>query len=177
MFDFIRNLFGMGAKDKNNQQETPENEAGMLRKALGHKENELHERDEVIATMKMEYKTLREAGDALIQNAVEEERVRIYRSVSQLLINYPTAQKRVALNPELKAKDLMGMLKPLEKMMETLELQAIGNPDETVPYNPVVHAAAQAGADYEERTTVVIKLRGYKMKDVLLDKAKVQKVE
>ena len=177
MLDFIRKLFSFGAKEEKNQAASIQAETSLWGKALEHKENELRERDEIIKNMKTEYKTLREAGDALIQNAVEEERVRIYRSVSQLLINYPTAQKRVALNPELKAKDLMGMLKPLEKMMETLELQAIGNPDETVPYNPVVHAAAQAGAEYEESATVVIKLRGYKMKDVLLDKAKVQKVE
>ena len=177
MFDFIRNLFGMGARDKKNQQETPENEVGMLRKALGHKEKELRERDEVIATMKMEYKTLRESSESAVQYAVMQERLRIYKSVSQLLINYPTAQKRVALNPDLKAKDLMGMLKPLDKMMGEMELRAIGEPDEIVPFDPALHIPAQMDAEFEEKTPVTIIFQGYQMQDNLLDKAKVQKVE
>ena len=177
MLDFFRNLFGVGAKDNKSRQETTEGEAGLLRKALEHKENELRERNEVIANMKKEYKTLRESSESAAQYAVIQERLRIYQSVSQLLINYPTAQKRVALHPDLKAKDLMGMLKPLDKMMGEMELQAIGEPDEIVPFDPALHIPAQMDAKFEEKMPVTILFRGYRMQDNLLDKAKVQKVE
>lgn len=154
-----------------------ENEIRNLRQLLEDKDTQVQDMSKNIQTMEKEYERLQAQLSGNLTDALDDQKIAVYKSISQLLINYPMAVKKVRTNPEIKAKDMMGMLKPLENFLEFLGVDAIGCPGQIVKYNERLHVPSRLEFHYEDGQEVVIKSIGYMLGEKVLDKARVQMEE
>ncbi len=90
------------------------------------------------------------------------------------MLNYPKAIDTINKNPNLKAKDMLGMFKPLETLIEILELEQIGSIGEIVGFNETIHNAINC--EIKSGSKVEIYSVGYKSGDIVLTKAGVKEV-
>ncbi|WP_159786777.1 helix-turn-helix domain-containing protein [Sodalinema gerasimenkoae] len=82
-----------------------------------------------------------------------------------------TAAAKVEQNPQLPAKNLLPLIRPLEQLLKDWGLIPIGEVDAIVPYNPQQHQLKQGTANPGDR--VRISHRGYYHGDRLLWRAQV----
>jgi molecular chaperone GrpE (heat shock protein) len=94
-----------------------------------------------------------------------------FEQIQSLLTNYPTAKVMVKVKPDLPAKNLISLLKPLDNLLAYWQIETIGKPWEKVPYNPKLHRADQP--DIGEGELVYIRFVGYRQGDRILTPAKV----
>lgn len=90
-----------------------------------------------------------------------------------LLTNYPTAKLMTIVKPDLPAKNLVALFKPLDNLLAHWRFQPIGKPWEQVAYNPQLHQP-----DYEDLKIgelVFIRFIGYRRGDRILYPAKVSR--
>ena len=62
-----------------------------------------------------------------------------FYQLETLLTNYPTVSKVVQEHPDLPAKNILPLFKPLDKILANWGYEAIGSPLTQVPYNPQLH--------------------------------------
>jgi transcriptional regulator with XRE-family HTH domain len=84
---------------------------------------------------------------------------------------WPTAAARVQQNPQLPAKNILPLIRPLQQLLEDWGLIPIGDIDAIVPYNPQQHQLKQGQANPGDR--VRITHRGYYHGNCLLWRAQV----
>jgi molecular chaperone GrpE (heat shock protein) len=167
MWKLLENLF------KKPDIRVLEQENALLRRSVEERESEVAKLAETIERLRNEY--AKKSADIGVEVETEAISIKksVYQSAAPLLINYPRAQKMVEANPELKAKDLMGMLKPLDRLAEALGLERIGEPDEWVSFDETLHQADKDEEEFSDGTRALIKYNGYRMGDVILSKARV----
>jgi hypothetical protein len=96
-----------------------------------------------------------------------------FAQLQTLLINYPTACKMAALKPDLPAKNLIALFTPLENWLQSWQIEPIGTPWESVPYNPQLHQPD--AADLQTGEAVYIRFVGYRQGQQILCPAKVSR--
>jgi molecular chaperone GrpE (heat shock protein) len=167
MWKLLENLF------KKPDIRVLEQENAILRRSVEERESDLAQLKETIEKLKEEYAKQSAGIGAEMETEAVSIKKSVYQSVAHLLINYPRAQKMVEANPELKAKDLMGMLKPLDRLTEALGLERIGEPDEPALFDETLHQADKDEDEFSGGAEVRIKYNGYRMGGVILSKARV----
>ncbi|BAQ64470.1 hypothetical protein [Geminocystis sp. NIES-3709] len=96
-----------------------------------------------------------------------------FESLQTLLANYPTAKIMVKLKPELPAKNVITLLKPLDKVLIQWGIESIGKPWEKVSYNPQIHYSDEENLIPNEM--VYIRFVGYRQQEKILLPAKVSR--
>ena len=91
-----------------------------------------------------------------------------------LLLQWPTAAYAAQQNPTAPAIRLLPLLQPLEKLLQTWQIEPIGAVGQTVPYEPQMHQWTSATLPPEPSTLVRVSHVGYRQADKLLYRAKVQ---
>ncbi|NJL00504.1 MAG: hypothetical protein HC910_08005 [Spirulinaceae cyanobacterium SM2_1_0] len=90
------------------------------------------------------------------------------------LLQWPTAVAAVANNPQVPAKNLLPLVKPIEQLLAAWQLEPIGTVGAETAYDPQVHELMQGHAD--AGTPVRIRYVGYRHGDRLLHRARVSPV-
>ena len=90
-----------------------------------------------------------------------------------LLTSYPTVRAIVKTKPNLPAKNLVALFKPLDNLLANWGIETIGKPWEKAPYNPQLHQSDSQ--DIEEGELVYIRFIGYRQGDRILSPAKVSR--
>lgn len=122
-------------------------------------------------SLKQEYQRLQaQLSQQSSQLQQDFQRESIERLESFLRFWY-TAVAKVQQNPQLPAKNLLPLIRPLEQLLEDWGLVPIGDVDDIVPYNPQQHQLKQGAANPGDR--VRISHRGYYHGDCLLWRAHV----
>lgn len=93
-----------------------------------------------------------------------------------LLLQWPTAAYAAQQNPTAPATRLLPLLQPLEKLLQTWQIETIGTVGQTVSYNPQVHQWTDTTSPPDPTTSVRVSHIGYQQDDKLLYRAKVRKV-
>ncbi len=62
-----------------------------------------------------------------------------FKQLQTLLTNYPTASKMAQTKPDLPARNLIALFTPLENLLQTWGIEAIGSPWQQVTYDPQLH--------------------------------------
>jgi hypothetical protein len=93
-----------------------------------------------------------------------------------LLLQWPTAAYAAQQNPTAPAVRLLPLLQPLEKLLQTWQIEPIGAVGQTVSYDPQMHQWADPTPPPEMSVSVRISHIGYQQADKLLYRAKVRKV-
>lgn len=113
--------------------------------------------------------TLQQQQDNLTQRVQTE----VFGQLQTLLTNYPTARQMAEAKPDLPAKNLAALFTPLENLLQTWNIEAIGSPWQQTPYDPQLHEA-----DSDEMTVgepVYIRFVGYRQGTQILCPAKVSR--
>ncbi|KAM3105067.1 nucleotide exchange factor GrpE [Phormidesmis sp. 146-33] len=96
-----------------------------------------------------------------------------FEQLQTLLTNYPSARKMAAANPNLPAQNLSALFTPLENLLESWGIEAIGVPWSQVPYDQRLHQP-----DIEDLSAgelVYIRFVGYQQGDRILCPARVSR--
>ncbi len=93
-----------------------------------------------------------------------------FEQLQTLLVNYPSACKMAQTVPDLPAQNLVALFTPLENLLQTWGIEAIGSPWQRVAYDPQLH---QPDADMAIGESVYIRFVGYRQGEQILYPAKV----
>lgn len=96
-----------------------------------------------------------------------------FEEIQTLLTNYPTAVEMARLKPDLPAKNLTALFATLDNLLKNWGYEPIGQPWESVAYNPQFH---QGDSDeIQPGEAVYIRFVGYRQGDRILSPAKVSR--
>ena len=105
--------------------------------------------------------------------AVETAQRTLFEAMRPLLLALPTAKKTIAANPELLAKDMIGLFAPVEDFVKALGLTVIGTVGEELPYDSTRHDCPVL---LEPGTPVIVTTVGYAKGEQIWVKARVKEV-
>ena len=94
--------------------------------------------------------------------------------LESLILQLPTIVKAVETNPNLPAKKLLPLLKPLDKLLQHWGVTQIGNVGDIVTFNPQEHELMDTiDINSQDENLVKIRYVGYRYQAKLLYRAKV----
>lgn len=126
-----------------------------------------------ILALEKQKSELEKTCDNLPQEIKQELQAEYFEQLQSLLTNYPTAKIMVKFKPDLPAKSVICLLKPLEELLSEWEIIPVGQPWRQVKFDPNLH---QPDADdIREGDLVYIRFVGYAQQDKVLVKAKVSR--
>lgn len=96
-----------------------------------------------------------------------------FEQLQTLLTNYPSARKMAAANPNLPAQNLSALFTPLENLLESWNIEAIGTPWSQVSYDPRLHQPDTD--DLSAGELIYIRFVGYQQGDQILCPARVSR--
>ena len=96
-----------------------------------------------------------------------------FEQLHSLLTSYPTVRAIVKTQPNLPAKNLVALFKPLDNLLANWGIETIGKPWQKASYNPQLHQSDSQ--DIEEGESVYIRFIGYRQGDRILSPAKVSR--
>ncbi|NMG57284.1 XRE family transcriptional regulator [Geitlerinema sp. P-1104] len=127
--------------------------------------------DQERESLKQEYQRLQVQLSQQSQQLRQEFQRESLERLESFLRFWYTAAAMVQQNPQLPAKNLLPLIRPLEQLFEDWGLIPIGDVQAIVPYNPQQHQLKQGTANPGDR--VRITHRGYYHGDRLLWRAQV----
>jgi molecular chaperone GrpE (heat shock protein) len=135
---------------------------------------QLADRDKQIADLQAEYKRLQESQSGTSAQSLDDERLKLFHSLGNMLVQLPTVRNRVEGGAPVTGKDVVGMLKPLDSALGQLGFTPIGTVGETLPYDEQLHQPA-GNAERVPRPgeNVRVSFVGYRYKNQILRKAQV----
>lgn len=126
-----------------------------------------------IASLREEYQRLQQT----LANQQQELRSQFERETIQqlesLLLQLPSAAYAAQNNPDMLAKNILPLLRPIDALLQKWGITAIGSVGEEVAYNPQRHQLMEGSDEIEEGSSVIIRYIGYIQGEKLLYRARV----
>ncbi len=126
-----------------------------------------------IATLRDEYQRLQQT----LANQQQELRSQFERETLQqlesLLLQLPSAAYAAQQNPNMLAKNILPLLRPLDTLLQRWGITVIGAVGAEVAYDPQRHQLMEGNDEIEVGTSVVIRYIGYMQGEKLLYRARV----
>lgn len=131
------------------------------------------EKSEVTATssVEQEYQRLQANLEQQRQSLMLEFQQSSLHILESWLLQWPTVVEKVNQNPRLAAVKILPLLRPVERLIEQWNLEAIAPVGAEVPFDPQLHQLMQGSA--QEGDLVKVRYTGYRQGDKLLYRAKV----
>ena len=107
------------------------------------------------------------------EQAIAQSRLDTFEALQSLLIGYPSAAKMVGSQPEFPARHLMAMLTPLDHLLNQWGYERIGQPWDSVSFDPRLHQPDEE--DVSLGDSVYVRFVGYRQGDRILCPAKVSR--
>lgn len=130
--------------------------------------------DAKVLALQTEYQRLevqlKEQHKALEQTFQEA----VLQALESLLLQWPTAAYAAQQNPELPAVRILPLLRPLEQLLQSWGVEAIGSVGEDTTYDPQWHQPWEGTIAVQDR--VRVRSVGYRRGEQLLYRAKVSPV-
>lgn len=149
------------------QLELSQNQYYQLEKVSQQQENDLNQK---MAELQQRYQRLQGDYESLPTKLYQQWQEKIFTEINSLLTNYPTAKMMVKFKPDLPAKNVISLLKPLENLLSLWDIQAIGKPWQKVNFDPELHSADSE--NIKSGDIVYIRFVGYLQGENILIKAK-----
>ncbi|OIP78774.1 MAG: nucleotide exchange factor GrpE [Oscillatoriales cyanobacterium CG2_30_44_21] len=96
------------------------------------------------------------------------------QQLESLILQLPSAVYAAQTNPQMLAKNILPLLRPLDLLLKKWEIQAIGAAGEEASFDPQKHQLIESGALIAQGDRVVIRYVGYTQGEKLLYRARVQ---
>jgi DNA-binding Xre family transcriptional regulator len=101
----------------------------------------------------------------------EEFQQQTLQILESWMIQWPTAANKAQADPQWPAVKLLPLLRPVEKLLETWEVEAIATVGASIPYDPQIHQLMAGTAQPGE--IVKVRYNGYRQGKKLLHRVKV----
>ena len=101
----------------------------------------------------------------LIREAVQQ--------IESLILQLPSAAYAARQNPQLPAKNILPLLRPLDALLQQWEITPIGTVGEQIAYDPQEHQLMEQESAIAVGDCVLVRYVGYKFGDRLLYRARV----
>lgn len=118
-----------------------------------------------------EYQRLQDQLSQQQQQLLQKFQTESLEALESWLIYWSAAAAAAKRNPELPAVRLLPLVKPIEQLLATWGVEAIGEVGEEVEYNPQLHQLIEGSANPGDLVTV--RNAGYQQGEKLLHRAKV----
>lgn len=135
--------------------------------------NQVKELEDNIKKLEGKCENLTEKLENLPSELINKWQQESFNLLQTLLANYPTAKTMVKLKPDLPAKNVINLLKPLDKLLAKWGIESIGKPWERVAFNSQIHYGDEENLTPNE--LVYIRFIGYRQGDKVLIPAKVSR--
>ncbi|PZO36390.1 MAG: nucleotide exchange factor GrpE [Pseudanabaena frigida] len=130
---------------------------------------------EIIA-LREEYQRLQQK----LENQKQELRSQFERETIQqlesLLLQLPSAAHAAQNNPNMLAKNILPLLRPIDALLQKWGISAIGSVGVEVAYDPQKHQLMEGSDRIEEGDPAIVRYVGYRQGEKLLYRARVAKV-
>ena len=129
--------------------------------------------------LQAEYQLLLDRLEPQIEQQKQDLRSQLIREALQqlesLLLQLPSAIYAVQQNPQLPAKNILPLLRPLDALLQQWEITAIGVVGEQIAYDPQEHELMDQAMAQDQAVgdRVLVRYVGYKFGDRLLHRARV----
>ena len=133
-------------------------------------ENFTSEKDSA-SELRREYQRLQAELEHLRESLVMEFEQTSVQTLESWLLQWPTAAYKARQNPQLAAKNLLPLLKPVERLVQQWGVEIIAPVGSQVSYDPHLHQLIEGVA--EPGDPVIVRYAGYRQGDRLLYRAKV----
>lgn len=127
--------------------------------------------NEEITLLRQEYARLEQRLEQQSQQLQQQYQAEALRLIESWLTYWPTAAKAATERDGFDAKKLLPLVKPIERLVESWGVTAIGNVGDHLAYDPQQHQLARGMANPGD--LVRISHLGYRHGDNLLQRAKV----
>jgi len=105
-----------------------------------------------------------------LRSQFEQETI---QQLESLILQLPSAVYAAQNNPQMLAKNILPLLRPLDQLLQKWGIQAIGAVGAEVDYDPQKHQLIEAGTPISQGDRVVIRYVGYSQGEKLLYRARV----
>ncbi len=126
---------------------------------------------EAAAALKAEIHHLRTALQHCQEHTQKAAHRTTFEQLRSLLISFPTARALAHRDPSRPAQSLVALFSPLETWLQQQGITCIGQPFQTLPYNPIEHQCDQGGVNPGD--PVEIRFVGYRQGPDILVPARV----
>jgi molecular chaperone GrpE (heat shock protein) len=110
-----------------------------------------------------------------LEQAAEQQRDRwetaALERLEPWLLNWPRAVQAAQANPQIPARNLLALARPIEQLLETWEVEVLGQVGDRLPYDPSWQVAVEGTP--EPGAMVTVKRPGYRWRGGLLHRAEV----
>lgn len=141
-------------------------------------QRQLEESDEEIRRVRTEYASLETRQSLAGSVSVRDERLTIFHSLQTMLTQLPTMRAAIEEGADIRAQDVLEMLRPLDQLLVDLGFDRIGEAGKEVAFDPTRHKPvgreAQSVAPEDQ---VRVRYVGYTFDGEIACKAEVTLVE
>ena len=138
------------------------------------KEEEKQQESIALNALKQEYQLLQQQMEQQKQTLLEEFQQSSLELLESWLVQWPTARAVASKNPQLSALRFIGLVKPVEQLIQRWGVEPIGEVGEEVTYDPMFHQVIEGSVEPSHQ--VRIRYIGYRQGEKLLHRAKVSPV-
>ncbi len=136
-----------------------------------------------LSTLKSEYQHLQTRLEQQQQTLQQDLQRTALQTLEPLLLQWPTAAYAARNNPQAPAVKVLPLLRPLEQLLQSWQVEPIGTVGEKVPFDPQWHQLINSTAETNPGERVIpgdpVKVRyvGYRHRNQLLYRAKVSAID
>jgi molecular chaperone GrpE (heat shock protein) len=126
-----------------------------------------------IAALREEYQRLQQKLEHQKQELRSQFERETIQQLESLLLQLPSAAYASLQNPNLLAKNILPLLRPLDALLQKWSVTAIGSVGVEVIYDPQKHQLMEDSDDLEAGNTAIVRYVGYMHGEKLLYRARV----
>ena len=148
------------------------------KRAIEDLHRQLEARDASIEKLRAEYAALQARRGESRSDIIRAERLAVFRRMQEVVTQLPTLRAAVEEGADLSARDVLGLLAPLEQVWRDLGFEVIGEAGQIVPYDPKLHRpVGREARSVNPDDAVRVRYVGYTYNGEIVCKAEVTRVE
>ncbi len=128
-----------------------------------------------IANLREEYQHLQQKLEKQKQELRSQFERETIQKLESLLLQLPSAAHAAQTNPHMLAKNILPLLRPIDALLQTWRISAIGTVGMEVAYDPQKHQLMESSDQIEDGAIAIVRYVGYMQGEKLLYRARVGK--
>jgi molecular chaperone GrpE (heat shock protein) len=126
-----------------------------------------------IAALREEYQRLQQKLENQKQDLRSQFERETIQQLESLLLQLPSAAHAAQQNPQMLAKNILPLLRPLDALLQKWGITMIGSVGVEVAYDPQKHQLMEGSDQLEEGGSAIVRYVGYMQGEKLLYRARV----
>jgi molecular chaperone GrpE (heat shock protein) len=141
-------------------------------------ECQLHERDAEIERLRQEYAALEARQYTSETASMRDMHLDMFKRLQGIATHLPTMQAALGEGADIRAQDVLALIKPLDQMLADLGFEMIGSAGQETSFDPTRHRAVGNGAQsINPNDKVRVRFVGYLYSGEVVCKAEVTPVK